>query len=358
MSHTHHEFIEQISPYLVQLTEKVKMEKGEDSSAYKALYNQYTYSESEQEVSKEKNIKHYEASVEAENEVRYIERLYKRQIVIDITSICSAHCRYCLRQNYELIHFSEEDVMRVAEYCKKETLLREVLITGGDPLVVPKTLISLIKGLMEHAPNIEIIRIGTRLLVHNPLKISPDLFEFFNEIKDKVKLELGLQVNHSIELQPEVREAVRKFQKAGVTFYSQNVLLKNVNDSLSDLVDLYDELRYLNIEAHYLFHPIPMQGTKRFRMPIDKGLKLIRQLTASGEVSGRIKPMFSLMTDAGKVTLYEGTLGEKDKEGYYNVRTSYRLEDRVKWNPSYKLPENAFIDEEGYIVVKYLDGEE
>lgn len=146
-------------------------------------------------------------------------------------------------------------------------------------------------------------------------------------------------------------------QKAGVTVYSQNVLLKNVNDSMESLIELYDLLRYQHIESHYLFHPVPIARTAQFRMPLVRFLKFARDLTASGEIPGRSKPMFSVMTDVGKCTLYQGTLSERTQDGFYKINTGYRLEERRKWNRNYLLPESAETDKEGNIIVQYLDGE-
>lgn len=352
-------FKEQISLYLIQLMEKIKKEKGEYSPEYKALLYQYCTIEQKNRLGKERNLKHYEASVTGkEEQTDFIERLYKRQAVIDITLICSSHCRYCLRQNYNLRQFTFKDIPNVVKYCREDDSLKEVLITGGDPLMVPKLLEKLIEELISKAPNIRIIRIGTRLPVQDPYKMDENLYEFFEKNRDKVKFEIGIQINHVVELQQEACDIIRKLQRVGVCIYSQNVLLKDINDNIDSLVNLYDKLRYLNIEAHYLFHAIPMNGTGRFRTTVEKGIDLIKQLTSSGEISGRIKPMYSLMTDIGKVTLYENTLGEKDSSGYYDVYTKYTLESRRKWNPNYILPESARIDLDGTIIVKYLDGGE
>ena len=100
-----------------------------------------------------------------------------------------------------------------------------------------------------------------------------------------------------------------------------------------------------------------MARTAQFRMPLTEFLDFARDLTASGEIPGRCKPMFSVMTDIGKCTLYHGSLGEKSADGFYDIHTGYRLEDRRKWNYNYELPSSARIDETGRIVVKYLDGE-
>lgn len=358
MCKTEEKFKEQISPYLLDLMKKMKLEYGEESQEYKALFFQYCITYEKNNSSKENNTKHYEASIDEQGgELQFIERLYKRQAVIDLTLVCSSHCRYCLRQNYSLRQFTFRDIPRVVEYCKNDLYLKELLITGGDPLMVPKLLMELLHSIIEEAPNIQIIRIGTRLPVQDPFKMDSKLFDFFQDNRKKIKFEIGMQVNHVVELQEETRNVIKRLQDAGVTIYSQNVLLKNVNDNVNTLIELYDTLRYLHVEAHYLFHTIPMKGTHMFRTSISRGLDLIKELTASGQISGRIKPMYALMTDVGKVILYENTIGEKDNNGYYDVYTEYTVENRKKWNPHYILPKNARISDTGHIIVKYLDGE-
>lgn len=350
------EFSEVISSYLVKLMDKVKNDHGENSSEYKALFYQYVKSNEECRIMQESNIKHYEARVCVTDGRRLIERLYKRQVTIDLISACSAHCRYCLRQNYDTITMSEKDENEIIEYLKNDIYIKEVLITGGDPLLASNILIRIATRIINEAPNIRVIRIGTRLPVQNPLIMDKKLLEFFSINRNKVYFEIALQVNHVVELQNEARGCIKELQERGVRIYSQNVLLRNVNDSMNDLISLYDELRYMHIESHYLFHPVPLARTAQFRMPLVEFLDFAKNLTASGEIPGRSKPMFSIMTDIGKCTLYEGTLLDKDEDGYYDIKTSYILEERKKWNRGYNLPKSARIGEDGKLIVKYLDG--
>ena len=351
-----HQFPELVSPYLKDLMEKIKVERGEDSAEYKALYYQYISEGDNDQTSKERNIKHYEAGYNTDSALKYIERLYKRQATVDITLACVAHCRYCLRQNYNLGVLSDNDLTEIANILGKDEYLKEVLITGGDPLLAYKTLIPLMEKIIKLAPNIKIIRIGSRLPVQDPDRVNEELFSFFENNNKKITFEVAMQINHSVELQPRAIEVINRLKESGVRLYAQNVFLKGINDNIDSLIELYDELRYLNIESHYLFHPVPLEGTHRFRMPIREFLDCARLLTASGEIPGRSKPMFSLMTDVGKVTLYDGCLGEKDADGYYDIYTGYRLEDRRRWHKDYQIPQSAYIDSNGFMHVKYLDG--
>lgn len=352
-------FKQKVPEYLEGLLARLKSEFGEKSPEYNAIYHQYFYSTLEDTAAKEHNLKHYEAAVTGSGMLpRGLERLYKRQLVIDLTMVCAAHCRYCLRSNYGPLQIKRSDIDGIVTYIKNDPYLKELLITGGDPFIVPRLLMQLISEVADKAPNIRIIRIGTRLPVQAPDKFDAELCHFFESYRESIGFECAVQINHVVELQEKPRKIIDELQKAGVRIYSQNVLLKNINDNTDALVQLYDRLRYLGIEAHYLFHPVPLIGTHHFRPSIAKALFLIKELTSSGQISGRIKPMLSLMTDVGKVTLYEGTLGARDEQGYIDVKTCYRIQDRLSWNPDYRLPDSARVDEQGHIIVKYLDGKD
>ncbi len=354
-------FKPKVSNYLLNLIEKVKKEEGETSKSYKALYNQYIYTTKEAEDQQETNLKHYEAIVEDDGSglPKGIERLYKRQLVIDITMVCAAHCRYCLRANYETMQLKKSEIDDIVDYCSTDKNLKEVLVTGGDSFMVQSLLKYLITGLVEKAKNIKVVRMGTRVPVQDPEKLNTDIYSFFKNYSKVMSFEVALQVNHPIELQPLTIEVLNKLQDAGVKIYSQNVLLKNVNDDIDTLIELYDTLRYLGIEAHYLFHSIPMKGTSHLRTSVNKGLKLIQELTSTGKISGRVKPTYALMTYIGKVTLYDGTILKKDENGYIHINTYYKVSERQEWNPTYILPkEQAYENKDGYIIAKYLDGED
>lgn len=358
-------FSEKVSPFLLKKIEQIKAEQGIESEAYRALTLQYFKHIDEAEENSENNRRHWEADMTLEGSsdtisiIHGVERLYRQSVVIEPTMICAAHCRYCLRANYEIFTLSEKELKNIAIYCGSSKLkdeVSEVLITGGDPFIVPKKLLFLIESLIEFAPNIKRVRIGTRVPLHQPDRVDNNIFEIFSRHRSKIKFEVATQINHSAELFPEVVEKFKKIKDLGITVYAQNVLLKGVNDNINALIDLYSNLRDIGIEAHYLFHSVPMRGMHHFRTSVDKGLKLARQLTNSGMVSGRVKPMYALMTDIGKITLYEGAIIEKNNNGQILVQSDYKYQDRMNWNPDWVLPETAIVDENGYLRVWYLDG--
>jgi lysine 2,3-aminomutase len=343
------------SKYIDDLLEMTRINYGEGSSEYLGIYNQYFRMPniSSTELS---NRRHYEAEIH-DKDLNGLERLYKMAVVIDLLSACASECIYCLRGYYEKFALSNREISIIADYCSLDKNLSEVLITGGDPLIAVSKLKFLITELALKAPNIKIIRIGTRLMVQDPNRFDESYYPFFDSLKNRFIIEIGLQVNHYIELQEKSKEILINLQKSGCRIYSQNVLIKGVNDNINVLITLYDELRYLGVIPHYFFHAVPMKGTDDFRTTVQKGIDLIRGLTSSGHISGRAKPEYALMTDIGKVTLYQDTI--KDKKGnYLVVKTEYNLEERIKWNPSYVLPDSAFINSDGTINVEYLDGHE
>ncbi len=353
-------FIEKISPFLKGKLEHLEQRYGKSSNEYLGLARQYIKSELEGFQSVENNLKHYEAGLEIEiehGELPGIERLYKRTLVIEPTLICAAHCRHCLRQNYGKHTLTEFQIRRIAEFCgsaANRDILDEVLITGGDPLLIPRRIDYLIEALIEHAPNIRIVRIATRLLTQAPERIDESVFNIFRE-KPGVRFEVATQINHPVEFFPETIEAVNRIQDLGVLVYSQNVLLKGVNDDLDTLVDLYGLMRKNSIEPHYLFHCVPISGIHHLRCSVEKGLQLARQLCSCGRISGRVKPMFAAMTDIGKVVFYEGTICRTEKDRLL-LRSGYKLEERLAWNPSWQLPPSASVDEAGYLQIWYTDG--
>lgn len=358
------EFPEKISKFLQDKINKVALEYGQASKEYKALALQYLKYPAEGQASEENNNRHWEADLHIEDSsentliLHGMERLYNKSIVVEPTMICSSHCRYCLRGNYDIFTLSEEELLKIAQYCGKtgaETGLEEILITGGDPLIVPQRLDYFIESIIEHAPNIKIIRIATRLITHDPARIGDSFYNILRKRSSNLRFEIATQINHSIEFFPETVEVIRKIKSLGAVIYSQNVLLKGVNDDIDTLIDLYNTMRRNDIEPHYLFHCVPMRGMHHFRTSVEKGLQLITEMVNSGKMSGRVKPMYALMTDVGKVTLYEGTIINKTG-GYLELNTCYKYEDRMRWNPAWKLPETAHVDTNGNIIIKYLNG--
>jgi lysine 2,3-aminomutase len=113
-------------------------------------------------------------------------------------------------------------------------------------------------------------------------------------------------------------------------------------------------MRALGIENHYLFHCVPIGGLNSLRPPLARAIELARQLSSTGRISGRAKPQFALLTDSGKITMYEGTILDH-RDNKYLLRSNYSLQDRQSFNPSWKLPKTAVVAADGTLCVWYTD---
>jgi len=354
-------FKEKLSREISDLMKVIESTQGRSSRAYKALESQYIKSPLEDSHEEFDRMRHYQSEVHIEFEgkrLKGVERLYERTILIEPSSVCAAHCRWCLRRQYPVFSLREEEITNFARYAGSNEVrdeLREILITGGDPFMVPQRLQFIITEIKKHAPNIKIVRIGTRVPVQDPGRVNSELLEILQQAAP-LKIEVATHVNHPVELTIAARKAYEALYEVVFKIYDQSVLLKGVNDNHETLRELYDHLRYLGIEAHYLFHCIPMRGMSHHRTSVQKGLDLINRLTASGDFSGRAKPMFTLMTDLGKISLYQGAIIEKNKNNEILIQSHYRISDLLRRNPTWKLPEAAHEDKNGYLRVWYPDG--
>tara|TARA_B110000971_G_scaffold30314_2_gene27450 strand:+ start:2995 stop:4095 length:1101 start_codon:yes stop_codon:yes gene_type:complete len=355
-------FKELVSPYLKDLMSKYKSEKGEDSPEYQSLYQQYYYVEKESKVTNTERLRHYESTIDVEFEgekVVGVERLYRRTILLEPTTVCAAHCRWCLRGQYPVQTLNRDQITLATKYMGSSFIkkdVNEVLITGGDPLMAYGLLEFCLSQIQIHAPNIKTVRFGTRVPLQDPARVNDKLLDILSKY-DELDFEFGINTCHYAEFTPQSEEAITKLIKAGYRVYNQHPLLKNVNDNAETLIKLYDKMRELKVEGHYLFHAIPMRGMSHHRTSVERGLKLSMELSSSGYFSGRTKPRFCLMTDLGKVVLYEGSILKKDEDGKnLLIKTSYNIKDREKWVPGWKKPESVEVNPDNTMNVWYENG--
>lgn len=352
------EFRQLISKHLQDKLEYLKSTYGGDSPEYLSIYNQYVYNEAEDAAESEVNSKHYEASC-SEGAVKNLERLYQRHGCVEISWTCCSHCRYCLRSNYDNQEKLEDENLRaIAEYCRDNNF-EELLITGGDPFCNPKALSALLGYLYEVAPNVKIYRIATRMITQAPNSIPEKVYAILNRYSKIRRVEIVTQINSAMEFDDEVDKVIKKIQSMGILIYSQNVFLKGVNDTPEQLIELYHDMRVRGIEAHYLFHAVPMKGTHHLRPSVSRMLECYEGLVNSGHVTGRSKPVLAIMSQIGKITLTPTNVISINKEEHtIRLRSNYKYDERIKYNPSWELPEMAYIDNNGYLCIDYLDGED
>jgi len=356
------EFRQLISPFLVAKLGELEDRGGVTDPAYLAVARQYLKSPLENLIRPQSRRRHYESEVELRFDggpLIGVERLYRHTILIEPSTVCAAHCRWCLRGQYPVRTMRRDDITRAARYAGSAELrddVREVLITGGDPLMVPPLLKFTIEALHTHAPNVRIVRIGSRVPFHDPDRIDGALLEMFSRFPER-RFEVGLNVNHPVEFWPESVAALERLRGAGIRLYNQHPLLKGVNDDLATLVELYSLLREHDVEAHYLFHAIPLRGMDHHRTSVARGLELATQLSACGEFSGRAKPRYAVLSDIGKIVLYHETIRDvRPADNALLLKSGFRLEDRQRWNPSWIPGDGVSVDADGFLNTWYIDG--
>ena len=238
---------------------------------------------------------------------------YDSRVLIRATDQCAAYCRFCYRRNIQTQvsgFLSRTDIEKLCEYMQNHTTIREILISGGDPLFgTDAWMLNLISALRSVSKQ-SVIRICTRIPIVLPERITDTLLI---ALKEFVPLVFVIHCNHADELDEKSRTALNKIRQYGFYAVSQTVLLKSINDSVPALIELFSKLYASGILPYYLFQGDLAQGTSHFRVPLSRGLYLYNELRKN--LSGLELPRYAV--DAphglGKVYLPEDCMKYNDK---------------------------------------------
>ncbi len=227
--------------------------------------------------------------------------LYPDRIALTANNVCATYCRYCFRKylvgdaNRSI---GRADLEKAIEYVRQTPEIRDVLITGGDPLLFSDQKLDGLLSSLRDIPHVEIIRIGSRLPCVLPMRITPELCTILDKYHP---IWLNTHFNHPKEITPEAAEACEKLLEAGVPIGNQAVLLRGINDDPVVMKKLCHELVKIRVRPYYLFHCHPVQGTEHLRTPVEAGLDIMEQL--DGHTSGLAVPEYLMDTPHGKVPL-------------------------------------------------------
>lgn len=259
-------------------------------------------------------------SEEYTNPAPCITRRYPNRLIINVTSSCAMFCRHCQRRRRigenDRIE-SEENINAAIAYIKETKEIRDVLITGGDPLMLPDEMLESIISRVRKIPHVEIIRIGTRVPVTMPQRITPQLAAM---LKKYHPLFMNLQFNHPGELTAEAVEACGRLADAGIPLGNQMVFLKGINNDKYIVQLLNEGLLKARVRPYYIFHPKQVLGTKHFQITVEEGLKIIRYLR--GHTSGLAIPQYIVNAPHGygKIPLLPNYI-EKSDDTHIKLRT-------------------------------------
>ena len=242
-----------------------------------------------------------------------ITRRYPNRLIINVTSACAMFCRHCQRRRLigECDHnASKNELEQAYEYIRNNPEIRDVLITGGDPLLLTDDALEDILKNLRAIEHVEIIRIGTRTLVTMPQRITEDLA---NMLKKYHPLYVNLQFNHPMEITQEAKLACERLANAGIPLGNQMVFLKGINNDKYTVQMLNEELLKVRVRPYYIFHPKQVIGTGHFQITVEEGLKIMEYLR--GHTSGLAIPQYILNAPLGlgKIPLLPEYIIESDQ---------------------------------------------
>jgi lysine 2,3-aminomutase len=222
---------------------------------------------------------------------------YPDRVLFLVTDRCAAYCRYCTRSrlvsNAQDYNFHPE-FERGLRYIEAHTEIRDVLLSGGDPLLLSDKKIEHLLSRLRAIPHVEFIRIGSRIPVFLPQRITPELCAIF---KKHGPVWMSIHVNHPKECTAELRSACEQLSFAGVPLGNQSVLLRGVNDDAEVMKALVHRLLRMRVRPYYLYQMDLITGGSHFKVDVRKGLEIIRALR--GHTSGYAVPQYVIDAPGG-----------------------------------------------------------
>ncbi len=239
---------------------------------------------------------------EAQSPVPNLIHRYPDRVLFLVSDQCAMYCRHCMRKRRVGSRFAvtADTIKEGLEYIRSHRAIREVLLSGGDPLLLEDEAIDKLLLRLRTIEHVEIIRIHSRIPCTLPQRVTKDLAGIF---KKYTPLYLNIQFNHYNEITPEASKACSVLANAGIPLGCQSVLLKGVNDTPPVMKKLMQGLLKIRVKPYYIHHADFVEGACHFRTSIKKGLAIMRELY--GHTSGLAAPhyMIDLPGGGGKVPL-------------------------------------------------------
>lgn len=254
---------------------------------------------------------------------------YPDRVLFLVTDFCSVYCRYCTRKHFtgqDQVLPKEDEYQQALNYIRTHPGIREVILSGGDPLTLGDRHLERILTDLRSIDHVEIIRIGTRMPVVCPMRVTPELIQILRKAQPVFVM---VHFNHPRELTQESALALAMLVDNGFPVMNQMVLLKGVNNHPAVVQALSRRLLFLRVKPYYMFQCDPSVGTDHLRTSVEESMSIQRELW--GVLSGLAMPTLSLdiPNGGGKTTLVPNFLVEQDREtrvyqGWDGVRGTYR----------------------------------
>lgn len=222
---------------------------------------------------------------------------YPDRVLMLITTQCASYCRYCTRSRIvgdPSQTFSRAEFDAQIEYIENNPQIRDVLLSGGDPMVLSPKIVDMILSRLRAIPHLEIIRIGSRVPVFLPMRVDEQFCEMVSKYHP---LWVNIHVNHPKEITPELAAAMDRLSRAGVPLGNQSVLLAGINDSVRIQRKLVHELVKIRVRPYYLYQCDLVEGSGHLRTTVSKGIEIIEGLR--GHTSGYSVPTYVVDAPGG-----------------------------------------------------------
>jgi lysine 2,3-aminomutase len=234
---------------------------------------------------------------EAHSPVPGLVHRYPDRVLMLVTTQCASYCRFCTRSRIvgdPHAQFSPADYERQLDYIANTPQIRDVLLSGGDPLILPLRVLEKLLQRLRAIPHVEIVRIGTRVPVFLPQRINDELVSMLRQYHP---LWMNIHFNHPKELAPEIEVALARLADAGIPLGAQTVLMAGINDCPNVMKDLLHKLVRNRVRPYYLYQCDLVHGAGHFRTPVSKGIEIVEALR--GHTSGYAIPTYVVDAPGG-----------------------------------------------------------
>jgi KamA family protein len=291
--------------------------------------------------------------LDASSESKYtvakgLEHKYTDTALFLVSKVCGSICRFCFRKRLFKKYYSSEILTRkdyepAFDYIRKHDEITNVLLTGGDSLIIATDMLEWILSELRKIEHVKIIRLGSKMVVFNPFRIINDekLLQIINKYSTtEKKIYVMAHINSHKEITPESSKAIEMLKEAGAELCNQTPLIAGVNDSVDTLVKLFQKLSFMGVPPYYVFQCRPTKGNYTFSVPIEKGYKLFSE--AISKVSGLAKRARFVMSHAtGKIEI----VGLNEENIFMRYHRAANPEDYKKFLIFDRNPEARWLDD-------------
>jgi len=226
-------------------------------------------------------------------EVKGLVHRYPTKVLIFPTNYCGAYCRYCFRRklNREAeTSLNTKELQNIFTYIRENAKINEVILSGGDPLVLDDNKLEYILSELSKIPHVRFIRVHTKMLITNPYRITNGFIDVISKFKNRFPIFFIIHCDTIEEFSNPMRIAIDKLVDNGFLCFASCPLLKGINDDEGKLKNLWTELLFMRVKPYYLFHSDPVKGLKHFMVPMKRGVEIMRNLY--DRISGLSIPLY------------------------------------------------------------------